>query len=454
MNPSTQPTMQPPAPVTPQPQLQPQPLPPAGKPTLPKKWLLIGGAVLLVIIVVVLLMILNNKPSSNTTGSKTPDPSLYISRQGFAFDAGHGDPYALQVSDGVQTYRGQQVVQACAVMSPSDIIALGKQFQADQLTGTIKRTYFDGKGLGNIILDSSTALPFDQDTNACLYRLNENNGRDYISLNVFQPSYVNMGSVDETQDRYAPVADSHGLKVFKQKPTGDAEVDGLGIYILRANNLAAQLTVAVDDTGVQAKVLDRIAGNLATAQTKPTPLPIFSLKSPVFTGGPILRACDLLDNDTYKAAFHTDASPLVRETASTTVGVVTDLVINGKATSANFGASDCERNNSARTYLDGYTLQVFTETYETVDGAKAQMAFEKNDNPYSQNIQESTTKVGDESFYADADAAKHALIFRKGRVIVKVGFGSPNHPATYTPAQAMQITIPAAQVMLKHLQNF
>ncbi|HSW80824.1 MAG TPA: hypothetical protein VLG40_00350 [Candidatus Saccharimonas sp.] len=461
MNP-TEPTPQQPAPQPPTapivPPPQPQYLPPNGRRRLSKKQLLIiGGAVLVVIIlIIVALGLFSKKP--NTSKSNAADPSLYTSRPGYAFDGGLGDPYALQVSDGgVQTYGGEKVIQACGVFTPNDVTAVGQRLQGAQLTGTIKRTYFDGKGLGSIVLGYASALPFDDDANSCLYRLDTTSKHnEYVSLAVFQPSYVKMTAVTATEhNSYAPAPASHGLQVFKQKPTNDALVDAMGIYILQAgDNLAVQLTIAADDTNVQAKVLDRVAANLVAAQTKPTPLPVFSLKSPIFTGGPIVRACDLLDNDTYKAAFHVDASPLVTETASTSIGVVTDLQINGKPTPANYGASDCERHDSVDSYLRGNILKVFTETYETVEEAKAQMVFEKTGNPFSKNVQESKAKVGDESFYADADSTNHALIFRKGRAVIKVGFGSPASNSKPTPDQAMQVTIPAAQAMLKHLQNF
>jgi len=449
MDPSTQQT----TPIAP----QPQPTPPINKQRFTKKQIFIGVGVLVLIVIIVGVLIGMNKNTS-TTGSNTHDPSLYTSRQGYAFDTGLGDPYALQVSDGgVQTYGGQNVVQACGVFTPNDVTAVGKRLQGNSQTGTIKRTYFDGKGLGNIVLGYDSSLPFDEDANSCLYRLDTTSKHnEYISLSVFQPSYNKMTAVTATEkNSYAPAPASHGLQVFKQKPTNDAEVDAMGIYILQAgDSLAAQVTIAVDDTNAQAKILDRIAANLVAAQSKPTQLPIFSLKSPIFTGGPIVRACDLLDNATYQAAFHADASPLVTETASTSIGVVTDLMLNGKPTPANYAVSDCSRHNSVDSYLRGTTLQVFTETYETLDEAKAQMTWEKSGNPFNKNIQASTTKVGDESFYADADAANHALLFRKGRAIIKVSFGSPNSSTKPTPDQAMQITIPAAQAMLKHLQNF
>jgi hypothetical protein len=404
-----------------------------------------------------LVVVLTRHSTPKPAGAS--DAALYQVRPGYAHDNSVGDPAALQTSLGsVITYGGQPVVQACGVLSPTDITALGLRLDNSPLTSTVQRTYFDGSGQGTVVTGSSSSLPRDEDTNSCTYRF-DGSARDLVSLAVYQPSYANASAFNAEQSRrYTAQPDQHGVHVYLANPTGQAALDATtATYLLRGATANAQLLIITANTAERTSILARVAANLAKAQTAPTGLPEFSLHSPIFTGGPILAACSLLTNDVYRAAFNVDASPLVQENTASAIGVIDDGPSSSHSPQRyNYADSDCVRHNSARTQLEAVNLRVVTTTYETVTGAQSAMKFKRDESPFTSGVQSTPSTLGDESFYASKLAeANHALAFRKGRVIVVATFSLPQNNNAVSDAGRLQVLMTAAQVMVnEHLKNF
>ncbi len=418
---------------------------------------LIAGAIIIVIVAGVIALGLLGKKQAQP--GKTTDTTLRIDRPGYSKNPGVGDAAALIATAGqVISYGGAPVIQACTVFSPSDVTAVGQRLSPLVAGGPIKRFYFDGAGAGTIITGSNLGLPFDDDSNTCIYDF-DTDKPTHASLSVYQPSYTNMGAVDTEQNRrYIQIDSQAGLQAYQSKPTGDADLDKNSLnYLLRGNGFAAVLSVGSPDPQLRTNLLARVAANLAKAQTTPTPLLHFGYKSPIYTGGPVVTACDLLTNDVYKTAIGTDASPLVEEQASSSIDVISREPKPKQPTAEyNYVDSYCMRHNSVRTYLEGFSFQLYTTTYETVEGAKGDIAFKRSGSPFTKGVQATPATIGDESFYAsDMAEAKHALAFRKGRVVIVASYSLPNGNDAFTDAQRLRTLVPALQLMVsEHLKDF
>jgi len=427
--------------------------------SLRKKLLLIvGGLILLVILVLGAKSLLAPKKA------KAPaDPGhaadLYINRPGYDVTSGIGDATALkQVSTGkVINYGGTAVIQACGILNMQAISDAGMKLQPHQDAQGVKRTYFDGNGAGSIVLDTATSLPFDDDTNSCIYYLQNSKVNDYVNVAVYQSTYVNMGAVDTALGHgYTLQASLHGLQVYlqnKQSPPDPALAD-VDVYIVRSSNAAMQVTLATADTAAKSKLRDKITAILAAAQTTPTPLDRFELQSPIFTGT-ALESCSLIDNNAFHTVFNTDASPLVQERTGTSIGIIQHQPDSKKPGSYyNYASSDCTRYAPGRTYLYSNRIIVSTITYENADGAKGEYTFAHAQSPFTNGTTTTSTTIGDESFYGNVAGVDHAITFRKGRVVVSVSYDLGQNNTSVTDAQRMQTLMPLAQQMASALKGY
>lgn len=418
-----------------------------------KLLLLIGVSVVAIAIVgVIVSVITQKKPASKSTGN---DSGLVMNRAGYpnVADNGSADPLGLtQVSTGkVVSYQGQNVIQACSVLTLQDIRDAGFLTSSSSEIGSTTRTFFDGEGAGSIIKGSDLGVPFDQDTNSCLYKL-ENNGSASVSL--YQSSYVNMDSVGtEIHGSYDGQPDSNGFKVYLYHDTTGRALKNSNLYMVTGNGIAAQVVIntpTADTTG-RDKLMNTITTNMAKALSTPTPLLNFIYKSPIFTGSS-LNACDLTDNLIVKSLFSKDASPLVDESEANAIGIVSSSASGKKY---NYTESSCTRRTPAETYLDASTVRVDVSTYETVDAAKELMTFERTGSPFSKNIQDLPTTVGDESFFGDVATSDNCLVFRKGRAIVYVTFNLARGSGSPSVSARIQVLTPVAQYILStKMKNF
>jgi len=441
---------------------EPTPVPPKKGMSNRNKVLIIVGAsvigliVLIVLVSLIISLFTPKKPQTPADLSHAAD--LYIARPGYDKTDGIGDAMALkQVPTNVVSYGGVNVVQACNILNIKDINDSGMKLEPRQDAEGVKRTYFDGNGAGSIVLDSSTALPFDQDTNSCTYYVQGSRATNYVNIAVYQSAYVNMGAVDHAIGyNYTQQGAIHGVNVYaqqKQNPS-DQELADVDIYILRSSNAASQVTLAMGDKDAKSKLLDKIATNMEAAQTTPTPVDRFELQSPIFNGT-ALESCSLVDNSAFRAVFNSDASPLVQERTGSAIGIIQHQPDPKKpGTFYNYTSSDCTRYAPARTYLYANRIAITTTTYETVDGAKGQYQFDHEASPFTANVMATPVTVGDESFYGDVAGLEHAITFRKGRVIVSASYDLGQNNKGVPDAQRMQTLMPLVQQMVTKLKGY
>ncbi|HSX08366.1 MAG TPA: hypothetical protein VLG11_05725 [Candidatus Saccharimonadales bacterium] len=408
--------------------------------------LIIGVAVVAIAIIgIIVSVITQKKPASKSTSS---DSGLVIERPGYSnvADNGSADPFGLtQVSTGkVVSYQGQNIIQACSVLTLQNIRDAGFLTSSSSATGPTTRTFFDGVGAGSIIKGSDLGVPFDQDTNSCIYKLE---GTGSASVSLYQSSYVNMDSVNtEIHSSYDAQPDSNGFKVYLYHDTTGRALKNSNLYMVTGNGIAAQVIINTPtaDTSGRDKLMNIITTNMAKALSTPTPLLNFTYKSPIFTGSS-LNACDLTDNLIVKSLFNKDASPLVDESEANSIGLV---VSSASGKKYNYTESSCTRRTPAETYLDASTVRVDVNTYETLDGAKELMAFDRSGSPFSKNIQNLPTTVGDESFFGDVATSDNCLVFRKGRAIVYVTFNLARGSGSPPASARIQVLTPIAQYIL------
>jgi len=442
---------------------EPTPMPPRMGMSRRKKVLLITGAGIAGLIILIILgtfiisLFTPKKPQAPADLSHTAD--LYIARPGYDKTDGIGDATALmQVpTKNVISYGGTNVIQACNILNIKDINDSGMKLEPRQDAQGVKRTYFDGNGAGNIVLDSSTALPFDEDTNSCTYYVQGSRANNYVNIATYQSAYVTMGAVDSTLARnYTQLGAIHGVNVYMQQKESppDPLLADVDIYIIRSSNAASQVTLAMGDKDAKSKLLDKIAANMAAAQTTPTPVDRFELQSPIFNGT-ALESCSLVDNSAFRAVFNSDASPLVQERTGSAIGIIQHQPDPKKpGTYYNYTSSDCTRYAPARTYLYANRIAITTTTYETVDGAKGQYEFDHTESPFTAKVMATPVTVGDESFYGDVAGIEHAITFRKGRVIVSASYDLGQNNKSVSDAQRMQTLMPLVQQMVTKLKGY
>lgn len=415
---------------------------------------IVGIVVGVLVIAVVLLFVFGNGKKTPKTAQKTIDPTLYKSRPGYTdvTDA-IGDPGALvQLPTGnVVRYGGQDVIQACNVASLKDISDAGFYVSANPIIGNVSRTFFDGKGAGPIKDNGSLFLPSEDDSNSCLYKFQSGKG-DNLMIAVYQPSYTNVAGMNANiAYDYNAAPDAHGLQILTQKPPKDSSnaLPNVSNYIIRSGNTAAQISIDTADTTAKNKLLDRIETNFAAALNAPAPLANFDYQSPIFSGS-VTLACSLTDNSTIKTVIGTDASPLVTESVASAIGVIEHD--NGKA--YNYVDNSCERRGLGDTYTNVPKVRVVTETFENAEGAKGAFAYAKS-SPFAGGITATPTTIGDESFFGDTADVDHAIVFRKGRVIVFTTYDlATGKDKTITPSARMQALMPAMTQIANNVKNY
>jgi len=436
------------------------PIPPKKYVSPRKKALFVAAGLVLVVVLGLFVMSLFAPKKPQTAADQSHAADLYINRPGYDVADGIGDAAALKQAstNKVISYGGTNVIQACDILSIQAINDSGMKLKANPDSQAVKRTYFDGNGAGSIVLGSNLSLPSDDNTNSCLYYVQGSKANNYAHASVYQPAYVNMGAVDTAlAHSYTLQGTMHGLQVYAQKkqtPPDPLLVD-TDIYIIRSSNAAMQVMLDTSDKDAKSKLLDKIAANLATAQTTPTPLDRFEMQSPIFNAT-ALESCALIDNNAFRAAFNSDASPLVQERTGSAVGIIQSQPDPKKSTSAyyNYTSSDCTRYAPAETYLYANRVTVSTTTYETVEGAKDAYVFSHSQSPFTSNVTPTPTTVGDESFYGDVAGSDHSITFRKGRVIVSVSYDLGKDNKSVPDTQRLQTLMPVAQQMASKLKAY
>lgn len=413
---------------------------------LSPKLTIVLGVVLLLIALAIAAVLLNKGSSKNgkKDGGGNDLSSLYIQRTGYEnVGDGIGDPLALISKPSGKTvqYGGTTVVQACTLITIKDVRDAGLKIQPNQLTGTVKRTYFDGVGPALLKKGSDLFLPFDSDSNHCQYLLED---KGVVEVVVYQPNYTNMKAVDyEVGRKHTKGADVNGFKTY-QAEVRQNDPNNTSIFF-RSDTLSAKLRIETADKTAKDKIIALLGQRLAQA---PTAIEEFSYESPIFESK-VVNACSLTDNTDFKSILGIDSGPLTEESLGSAVGVIQEAT-GGKL--FNYVAHDCKRRSVEGSTKDK-TLSIKTQTYETIEGAVASTTFEKTGGSTS-NLQEISPVIGDESFYGDTAGQSKAIVIRKGRVIVHMSYYLPEGNNAITAAQRIQTMTPLAQAIADKLKSY
>lgn len=386
--------------------------PPARKP-IPKKFLFIGiGLLVLIFVIVGLLVSSGGKKQTNSSGR---DASVYVTREGYEDENDSiGDATAItaSLSDKTISFAGTQVVQPCALVTLDDLKDNKLLLMANSLTGPVERNFYDGRGSQQVGKLSDYLLPSDDKVNSCSYSLKNQQTIDLEVLQSFSASAKALN--DEITEKYTALPDASGLKIYKSTRENTYDKNE-STYMVRAANATVRLRINTEPS-VKDKMLALVAERLKKAETSPTPLTTFTIKSPVMDGS-VFTSCDILSDDAFKRVVGVEANPLTKERFASSIGVIQDLTMEHNF---NYSSYDCRR-----TGVDGKgALIMNTTTYETVEAAKSNFEFAQSPNGLAQNIQPVTPAIGDESFFGDPAALNNSLVFRKGRLIVYVSYES------------------------------
>jgi hypothetical protein len=403
-----------------------------------KVTVMIGAAIVIVLLVVVALVA--NKSSSSDKGASQDKSSLYIKQPGYENNnAGIGDALALisKPEGPVAQYGGGNVIQACSVVTIKDVRDAGLKISANQLTGSVRRVFFDGLSSAQLKKPSDLFLPFNDDSNFCQYYLE---GKGSVEVTVYQPTYASKSAMDyELGKGYTLAPSINDLKVYQKKP---GEKPDAATYVVRGDNFDAKLDITTPNAEAKANILNVLAKRLGEGAGG-TAIQLFSYQSPIFTGDTV-NPCFLLDNpDDFKKILGVDSSPLIEESLATAVGVIEDSTTKKLY---NYVSHDCKRRSPEGSTKDR-TLLLDTQTYESEDGAKALLAFERSSGSLTKNLQEVSPVIGDESFFADTSGMDNALVFRKGRVVIHMSFYLPQNNDAVPAEKRIEALRPLAEAI-------
>jgi hypothetical protein len=429
-----------PTPTPTNPESATSPITPTPKPKRRRLGLPTWALVLIAVVVVVglgiaLFMIFKGGPGGNSS-------SVYYDRPGYdrqSLGTGIGDPAAVSpvAVDSPVTAQQAKIIQACNIITPSDLQQNKFLLGANPLPGNIERMYFDGQGKGQLPVDDFN-LPTDG--NNCNYRLVNSNG---IEISVYQPPVVTASAIGrEVNRRFELLSDKDGIKTYTRKSGNDV------YYMLWAGQAAVQLFVRSEspaDAAKAPKLLDLATKNFANEIKNAAGPWQTAYKTPTFTK-PIANACDILKADDVKTVFTTEASPLVQETIATATGVV--RYGEDDSQPYNYVNHRCKRTPVRTSLRNAQSVTVETLSYLSDAPAKADMAFHHN----SGKVTELPAKVGDEAFFSSG--TQNEVVVRKGRVIVRLSFSNlHDNKSIVTEQQQITTLTPLAQTIVGRLTN-
>jgi hypothetical protein len=398
----------------------------------PKKRWPFSGKVIIILVAVLVIVIVTIVFLVSSGGSKSGDSSdrstIYTQREGFGdLDESIGDPMALisKASTKAAQYRGSAVVQPCALLSVSDIRGSGLKLTPALQPGAVNSNFLDGQSQQPIQPNMDDfGFPFPDNTNNCTYYLTDG---ERVTLTTYQDTYLSPVAVDREINRsFTAAPETSGVQTFQKKQADDEATT----YLLRVSGVTNVLELNTANEAAKDKLLRALADHMKIAVNTPTPLQEYGYDSPIWSAGKVAKPCELFDAASVKTILGKEAGPIVNEKVGGVVGVIKSP-ISTSATLYNYVSGECDRR-TAEAYTSNSNVIVRTDTYETEEGAKLILDYTRR-GKFTKDLQEISPTIGDESFYADTASMEEAVVFRKGRVIVKMTYlgpiGSPTVPA-------------------------
>ena len=433
----------------------------------PRKWplskkktlLIVGGAILIVIIVIIMLSLGKGSSNHATQAARHERPGYDLQKLGDAY----ADPFAVTFARDASpiSYKGNQVIQACSLLTTNDVTKQGLLIKANTLPTPISRVFNDGVGKADyttkLYASSLSGGSLGKDVNNCHYVLEDESDTPSIDINVFQPFAIPETVIDEElRDHYTPSGTVEGLELFTKKPSSTLSDPNATEYIaLQRGKGGFYLSLSLKDDQEPKKqsLLETAAKNFVSEQSAPAGASKLGYSSPIFPKS-IVRACDLITNKHIHTLSGSDAGPLAREGIASSIGSITFTGLDDP-TSYLYIDNECDRGTiggGSGLGSDGagdLSLTVETSSFLSNVPAKHMIEMQRQANPNNRGNMALSTRVGDESVgYTDITNGQH-IIFSKGRIVVDIKLDQSAQRVTKTTslASSIEILTPIAQSM-------
>lgn len=412
-------------------------LPPETTPPKKSRWpfsrkvtIVLGVVLFIVVAGIIALVVGQKKPASNEAAG---GDSIRYNRPGYeAEGTGIGDPAALvaEKTSKVVQYEGQNMLQPCTLITIDDLQGFGLQLLQNQIASPVEVSSFDGQSNTPSPGATRSFLPGPGEGNYCQYFLK---GLERVTVTAYQPPYASVAALNSQVEKYQAIPDVEGVKTYQRVRN---ESPDLGLYLLRDGNNAIELYLDMKDAAGKDKVLKLAAKRFKEAQSTPTPLQKFSYKSPIFTASAV-STCDSLSAAAFRSVLGSDPLPTVTEKYASAVGV-----IELEAKLFNYITYECQRKLPAKSVAETSYIRMVITTYETKEAATLAMEADRGGAGSTKNLQEISSAIGDESFYADLSNMDKAIELRKGRVTLQATVYTGAQDASVTPEKRIQMLTP------------
>lgn len=357
------------------------------------------------------------------------DDRHVVGRRGHPAPAdGIGDPAALVT--GVPGPRvidhGRPVVPACAMLTPSDLAAVGL-------------TIPDTGGIQVVLPDGSDDVEPRGEANSCSYPVGAEREPHVARVAVYRPG--GREARLELQLFGRPV-DRDGVQVRTSEPAAGVEP----WYWLQVGDVAVELMTTLPDPVTRQELLHLVSRRLVESAADPPGPPTFGYDSPVFAG-PRVDACSI--------GRWSDLGAFVAGTPSSghrTSGVPMSIGVfrpdGGPA--ADYAASSCQMSGVVPE-RDDYDVRtsgaLFTDTmtFDTAEAAAGYLAFMRG----YPGAADTAPRAGDESIWTPGETPS-TVYARKGRVVLRLQYLGGDNPTTGDPETAEAA---AAAVMLARVEG-
>ncbi|MFI6309630.1 hypothetical protein ACIBEK_05685 [Nocardia fusca] len=364
-----------------------------------------------------------------------------------------GAPLGEQVNASPSNYQGTPVVQACNLLTVTDLGRLGLPLSANPQPNiaTFERTYIGSDGSGPL-RTNKVGIAHAQGfaLNKCGYSFAAADGssRDSIRIAVSQQPYQ-PGAAD--MNGRIGAQQFGDVQVLSHLRAASDPDDNRGDVVMWINGVVAELDVTLTPAGFGAKAHDiatTVAANLQAQAAAPTGPSTITYDRTTFPAD-VLQPCPLLTPEAFTAVYHTELSPLVVEQPATAVGQTT-FSDQHDSRNYNYVTVNCSRGTGQEDPGGRRALRLEITSYLSEQPARHNVAFGREQH----NGKPVGTRLGDEAVVLDdasMPGAAGVLVIRKGRFVLELSARDSDHADGLTPEQATTMLVPAAEVILRNL---
>jgi hypothetical protein len=292
---------------------------------------------------------------------------------------GISDPFALAFKSKAQPerYKGAPVIQACNLLSVTDLANEGIRIDSDLYQSSISRTIYDGKGgmgFADLPKRTSTTLAVSGQNHmtGCMFTPKDGTILDDITITAFQPTVLPEADVsNKLQILYNRQSSLEGFDVYTKKPTSiENNDDEIIAYKSGAGGFALKISKSIlksHQGDLMQKLLPVVARHFKKEQTKTSGVSTISFDSPLFTKS-TFNACDaLVDKDIRSFSGGKPATPTAIQTVAPYIANATTK----RVPSMDFyTVNDCVRKTFAPYATGELQLRLTIHTFLEEDTAR------------------------------------------------------------------------------------